>query len=242
MGIVTTMASPDVLTDYTHRLISVLRAHANLEQARPMQAYMRDKFEFLGIRAPKRDALVRQFLEENGVPEGEALQTVVRELWRQPEREFQYAALTLLEKYRKHAEPSHIGLLEELALSKSWWDTVDLLAGRLIGDLFTRFPELIPGYVERWMASDSIWLQRTAILFQLYYKARTDHVLLFDLIRRLSHSKEFFIQKAIGWALREYSKTDETLVRQFVAGNTLATLSVREALKYAERVRKEQRS
>ncbi|MBP1156922.1 MULTISPECIES: DNA alkylation repair protein [unclassified Paenibacillus] len=231
------MESPDELTDYTHRLTSLLRVHANPEQAGPMQAYMRDQFEFLGIRAPERDAVVRQYLKENGVPKGEALQTVVRELWQQPEREYQYAALTLLEKYRKDAEPSHIGLLEKLVSSKSWWDTVDLLAGRLVGDLFARYPELIPGYIERWMASDSIWLNRTAILFQLHYKARTDTVLLFDLILRLSHSKEFFIQKAIGWALREYSKTDETLVRQFVADNTLAPLSVREALKYAERIR-----
>ncbi|KPV59960.1 DNA alkylation repair protein, partial [Paenibacillus sp. A3] len=107
--------------------------------------------------------------------------------------------------------------------------------GHSVGELFTRFPELIPVRTQRWMASDSMWLQRTALLFQLRYKKRTDAALLFDLIRQCAASKEFFIRKAIGWALREYSKTDEAAVRRFVAETALSPLSIREALKYVDR-------
>lgn len=224
-----------VTSDYAGRLQARLRSHANPDLAGPMQDYMRGQFAFLGIKSPERAALVRQFLQENGVPEDGELEKVVRELWAQPEREFQYAALTLLGKRSKTADASRIELLEELITTKSWWDTVDELAGHAVGELFTRFPGLIPVRTQRWMASNSMWLQRTALLFQLRYKERTDAALLFDLIRQCADSKEFFIRKAIGWALREYSKTDEAAVRRFVAETALSPLSIREALKYADR-------
>ncbi|KPV58309.1 DNA alkylation repair protein, partial [Paenibacillus sp. A3] len=113
-----------VTSDYAGRLEAHLRSHANPELAGPMQAYMRDQFAFLGIKSPERTALVRQFLQENGVPGNGELEQAVRELWAQPEREFQYAALTLLGKRGKPADASRIELLEELITTKSWWDTV----------------------------------------------------------------------------------------------------------------------
>lgn len=152
-----------------------------------------------------------------------------------PEREFQYTALSLLDKFSRKAEASHITLLEELITTHSWWDTVDMLAGKLVGRLFARFPALIPDYTERWMSSGNIWLIRTAILFQLNYKQRTDADRLFDMIRRNVDSREFFINKAIGWALRQYAKTDEQAVIRFVEATPLNPLSVREALKHVKR-------
>ncbi|MDF2961479.1 MAG: hypothetical protein K0S39_3214 [Paenibacillus sp.] len=219
---------------YANRLEQWLRAHADSDKAAPMQAYMRDLFPFLGVRSPERAALVKAFLQEHGLPQGTELQDTVRELWRLPEREFQYTALQLLEKQRKQLQPSDIDLLEHLVVNKSWWDTVDTIAGGLIGAHFTKFPELIPVYTERWISSDNLWLQRSALLFQLSYKSRTDAPILFDYIRRTADSKEFFLRKAIGWALRQYSKTDEAAVRRFVAEAKLSPLSEREALKYAD--------
>ncbi|WP_308636766.1 DNA alkylation repair protein [Paenibacillus silvisoli] len=217
---------------YTSELESVLRAHANRELAESMEAYMRHLFPFLGIRTPERNALVKQFMKEHGVPAGEELEAVVRELWSKPEREFHYAAMMLLEKRKKDADAGQVGLLEELITTHSWWDTVDLLASHQVGNVFTRYPELVSVYTEKWIASEDMWLRRTAILYQLGYKGRTDAELLFSLIRRTAHETEFFIRKAIGWALREYAKTDAAAVQRFVAETELSPLSVREALKH----------
>ncbi|UUZ92747.1 DNA alkylation repair protein [Paenibacillus sp. P25] len=220
---------------YAGQLEALLRSRANPEQAAGMEAYMREQFPFLGIKTPEREALTKVFLKEHGVPSGDTLEEAVRALWRLPEREFQYTAMALLDKRRKDAGSARIDLLEELVTAKSWWDTVDLLAARLIGNHFTLYPEQIPGYTGRWLDSGNLWPQRSVLLFQLGYKKRTDTALLFGAIRHCADSKEFFIRKAIGWALREYSKTDEAAVRAFVAETPLSPLSVREALKYADR-------
>jgi 3-methyladenine DNA glycosylase AlkD len=224
--------------DYLKQLEALLRSHANPTVAGPMQSYMKDHFPFLGIKTPERSMLTNSFIKEHVVPHGDELDSIVRALWALPEREFHYTAMILLEKQRKKATKPQIELLEELICSKSLWDTVDLLAGHLVGNLFTLYPELIPIYIERWMESGHMWLQRTAILFQLGYKQRTDSRLLFDCIRRVADSKEFFIRKAIGWALREYSKTNEAAVRQFVADTALSPLSVREALRVVDKKKK----
>ncbi|NOU93009.1 DNA alkylation repair protein [Paenibacillus sp. LMG 31456] len=222
---------------YSNRLENWLRAHANSEKASPMEAYMRNLFPFLGIKSPDRVKLVKAFIQEHGIPpQGEELTCTIRELWQLPEREFHYTALQLLEKHLKKLEPAAIDLLEELVVTHSWWDTVDTIAGRLIGSYFTQYPDLIPVYTERWINSDNMWLQRSALLFQLSYKKRTDEALLFDYIRRTAHSKEFFLRKAIGWALRQYAKTNEPAVRQFVSETELSPLSVREALKHSSTV------
>jgi 3-methyladenine DNA glycosylase AlkD len=126
-------------------------------------------------------------------------------------------------------------VLEELIGVRSWWDTVDFLAPKLAGPLLLRYPELIGTYPGRWIESDNIWYQRSAILFQLDYKQQTDAQRLFDYIRRRADSREFFVQKAAGWALRQYSKTAPDAVREFIAGNELPPLTVREGLKWVER-------
>lgn len=217
---------------YADKLEALLRGHANAGQAAAMKAYMREQFEFLGIRTPERNALMRAFMKEHGVPSGAELEATVRRLWALPEREFPYAAMTLLEKRKKELGPAQIELLEFLVTTQAWWDTVDLLASHLAGALFSKHPELVPAYTEKWIAADSLWLRRSALLFQLGYKGRTDAELLFALIRRTAHESDFFMRKAIGWALREYGKTDPAAVRAFVRDTELSPLSVREALKY----------
>lgn len=220
---------------YTIDLEKWLRAHANAANAPSMEAYMKNHFPFLGIKNPERIAVTKQFTKEHGFPKGEEAVRVAQELWLLPEREFHYTALLMLIQIRKSVPTEHIDVLEHFVVTNSWWDSVDTIADHLIGVHLQRFPELIPAYVEKWLASNNMWLQRTAILFQLKYKKKTDVPLLYHCIRAMAHSKEFFIRKAIGWALREYSKTDAAAVQGFVGSTELSPLSVREALKVIQR-------
>ncbi|KRE49658.1 DNA alkylation repair protein [Paenibacillus sp. Soil522] len=208
------------------------REHANPEIAEPMEAYMRNQFVFLGIKTPERKQLLREFWKQNEKPQGEELLQTAEQLWQLMEREFHYVAMGLLEKYGKEAKPPHIDVLERWVTTQSWWDTVDFLAAHLVGYQLSKYPELIADYTARWIVSENLWLRRTAILFQLKYKQHTDTERLFDYIRRTKGESEFFIRKAIGWALREYAKTDAALVHRFVKETDLSPLSKKEALKH----------
>ncbi|ECL7895907.1 TPA: DNA alkylation repair protein [Listeria innocua] len=209
---------------------TLFRANRSVADSRPMEAYMKNQFLFLGIRATERKKLVADFLKENGMPVD--LLGLVVELFAEEEREFQYAAIDLLSRYGKKQASEAIEIYEQLVTTKSWWDTVDGLAGTIVSNHFKLYPDLIPIYNEAWINGDNIWLARTAILFQLKYKEETNAELLFSNCEKWLGSKEFFIQKAIGWALRQYAKIDSEAVRVFVNSHTLAPLSRREALKH----------
>lgn len=209
---------------------TLFRANRSVADSRPMEAYMKNQFLFLGIRATERKKLVADFLKENGMPVD--LLGLVVELFAEEEREFQYAAIDLLSRYGKKQASEAIEIYEQLVTTKSWWDTVDGLAGTVVSNHFKLYPDLIPTYNEAWINGDNIWLARTAILFQLKYKEETNVELLFANCEKWLGSKEFFIQKAIGWALRQYAKIDSEAVRVFVNSHTLAPLSRREALKH----------
>ncbi|MBC2111950.1 DNA alkylation repair protein [Listeria innocua] len=209
---------------------TLFRANRSVADSRPMEAYMKNQFPFLGIRATERKKLVADFLRENGMPD-DLLELVV-ELFAEKERELQYAAIDLLSRYGKKQASEAIEIYEQLVTTKSWWDTVDGLAGTVVSNHFKLYPDLIPIYNEAWINGDNIWLARTAILFQLKYKEETNAELLFANCEKWLGSKEFFIQKAIGWALRQYAKVDSEAVRVFVNSHTLAPLSRREALKH----------
>ena len=216
---------------------AVVRLQAAFEPARDparaaaMSAYMRDLFPFLGIPTPQREALQREALA--GVPklsEGELIEAALG-LWELPEREYQYAALALLGRGAKSLTPAFIPVARQLVETKPWWDTVDSLASHVVGGIVLRHPEL-RGEMDRWIEDDDFWVARVALLHQLRHKGATDADRLFAYCERRAGDTEFFIRKAIGWALREYSKTDAAAVREFVARNeaTLSGLSKREAL------------
>jgi 3-methyladenine DNA glycosylase AlkD len=211
------------------------QGQSNPENAFFMKKYMKGQYEYFGIKSPERRELMKEFLEENGYPPEGELEQIAKECWEQPQRECQYLIMEILGKLAKKADKKRIDLYEYLVVNKSWWDTVDYIASNLVGVHFLKYPELMRDYSEKWMDSGNIWLQRTAILFQLKYKKKTDPDLLIDYINRLQGSKEFFINKAIGWILREYSKTDADWVIKYVATNPLAPLSKREAMKWLER-------
>jgi 3-methyladenine DNA glycosylase AlkD len=134
----------------------------------------------------------------------------------------------------KELPSDFIRTIEYLLITKSWWDTVDSIAGNSVGAHFKRYPRVREKYLARWRKSENFWLRRTTLLFQLNYKKDTDFPLLCDLIRENLGSKEFFINKAIGWSLRQYSRVDPQGVRDFVAQTPLHPLSKREALKWLE--------
>jgi 3-methyladenine DNA glycosylase AlkD len=203
-----------------------------MPQAGPMEQYMKNKFPFLGIKKPLRSKLERQFFQESNILKEPFHHAFILELWEKGEREYQYAALTYIEKSLKRLGKDDFDLMETLITTKSWWDTVDTLAAKPVGTIAARHPEVIGERISGWAVSENMWLRRTAILFQLKYKQDTDEDLLYGYILKNADDKEFFIQKAIGWALREYSKTNPSSVRRFLEEHRVSPLSYREGSKY----------
>ncbi len=224
---------------YSRSIQVLLSAHAHPDQAGPMKRYMRDQFDYLGIKGPEFVALFNEQIQSRGLPPIADLDAILRDLWSLPQREYQYFAAALLGRFQAGLPGSFITTLEYLIVTKSWWDTVDTIATGAVGVHFKRYPGVQRRYLARWRKSGNIWLRRSALLFQLHYKSDTDFALLCDIICENLDSKEFFINKAIGWALRTYSRTDAQAVRQFVASTPLQALSKREALKWLEKHGKE---
>ncbi len=219
---------------YVTSLKTLFEQNANPVQAAPMKKYMRDQFEYLGIKTPQNRTLQKEFYKTYGLPELSELDEVLRDLWSLPQREFQYIAVGLLGRFNKQIPASFIKTIEYLIVTKSWWDTVDIIAGGTVGVHFKRFPDVREKYLAQWRASDNFWLRRTTILFQLGYKKETDFDLLCEIIRENLDSKEFFINKAIGWSLRQYARIDPKAVTKFVKSTPLNPLSRREAMKHLE--------
>jgi 3-methyladenine DNA glycosylase AlkD len=217
---------------YALSLKKLYEQNANPAQAGPMKKYMRDQFEYLGIKSPQSAALMKEFIKQHGLPPITQLDTIARELWSLPHREFQYVATGLVSRLENKLEPEFITTIEYLLITKSWWDTVDSVAGNIVGTQFKRFPKVREKYLKKWRKSDNFWLRRVTLLFQLGYKKETDFDLLCELIHENLGSDEFFINKAIGWALRQYAHTNPVPVKKFVkATKDLNPLSRREALK-----------
>jgi 3-methyladenine DNA glycosylase AlkD len=216
---------------YLNLITDAYMVVANPAYAVPMKAYMRDQFEYLGIRAPERRLINKGLKAEHGLPAIGNMPALIKALWKKPEREYQYAAIDFMQLLNKEWSAEDIHLLEYMIVHKSWWDSVDNIVSSLAGPWLKKFPEAWPATTNQWISSENMWLQRAAIIHQNAYKQHTNEQLLYRYIKQCIHSKEFFIQKAIGWALREYAKTNPNSVRQFVNSNTLAPLSKREALR-----------
>lgn len=223
------------MSEFIQVLSEEFQRSADPENAVGQKAYMRNQFEFFGIKAPIRKDIQKPFLVKTYLPPKEELEGLVKELWNKPEREFQMFGQELTAKYQRQFGEKDIELLEFMVVNKSWWDTVDFIASHLMGSFFKIFPELRQQYVDKWLDSNNIWLQRCALLFQLKYREQVDTELLVYIINRLLGSKEFFINKAIGWILREYSKRNPNWVMEFVNETDLHSLSRKEALKAINR-------
>lgn len=212
-------------------LITDLEENRNELLAESMSKYMQDKFRFLGVRGATRTEIYKKYF-----PDARKTKTIdwnfVENCWNKEEREFQYVVVYYLKAMQKFLKREDISRLKYLIVTKSWWDTVDLLA-KVVGSLVIR----IEGYDQimiEWSKDSNIWLKRVAILYQLSLKEKVDKQVLERILVNNLGDSEFFINKAIGWALRDYSKFNPEWVREFIKKNkdNMANLSIREASKY----------
>jgi 3-methyladenine DNA glycosylase AlkD len=215
-------------------MIETIQAHLELlhdsAQAVAMRAYMRDQFAFLGIPAPLRKAAGKLAFTDLGLKNKPLELDLVKQLWALPEREYQYMAIEYLHSQTKKLGLADFALLEFLITHKSWWDTVDGLAP-LVGILVQHFPSLLE-QLDGWAEDPNFWLRRVAIIHQLRFKSETDSSRLFTYALLNVSDKEFFVRKAIGWALREYAKTAPRVVQDFILEHPeFSNLTKREALK-----------
>lgn len=213
-------------------LEQVFRKNASAEIAAPMEAYMKNNFSFLGIKTTPRRTLFKEIWNLHKEEVKQNTREIALELFSMKEREFHYCGIEILMKeLKKKYRKEDIQLIEKMIVTHSWWDSVDTIAKYLLGNYLVQFPEEIPNVIKLFSSSDNMWLNRSAILFQLDYKVQTDAELLFSICKEHKDSKEFFIQKAIGWALRDYSRFNPKGVTEFVAKTDLKPLSKREALR-----------
>jgi len=199
-------------------------------RAEQQRAYMRNQFDYYGLPAPQWLGLLKTTFQEHGTFTGNKLKSFVELCYQQDYREMHYTGQEMMQTRIREWPSSWIKVLEKCITTESWWDTVDWLA-KLTGIHFRSHPELQHQYSYKWIESNNMWLQRVAIIHQLFYREKTDEKLLFEMIRRRSDSKEFFIQKACGWALRQHAKTFPKRVEWFLERNELPKLAIREARK-----------
>ena len=211
-------------------LVKELKTVANPDDAVAMKAYMKNKFEFLGVKTPARRKLAKTFFKQQ--TDSVIDWNFINEAWNNPYRELQYTALDYLESRQTLLTPSDLPRLKKLAQTKSWWDTIDFL-DRLVESIIARFPET-KEIILSWSCDEDIWLRRLAFDHQLLRKEETDTELLEKILVNNLGQTEFFINKAIGWALRDYSKTNPDWVRDFIERHRaeMAALSIREGSKY----------
>jgi 3-methyladenine DNA glycosylase AlkD len=217
--------SPDFLPALDAALAPVI----DPGRAPGMRAYMRDQFEYFGIGTPQRRAATKPLLKALAGIGADNLIAHAWQLWELPQREYQYVALDLLAMHWKEFNAGDIPRLLGFCRSKSWWDTVDSLAS-IIGDVLRYGHD----HMDDALRHENMWTRRVAVLHQLGWRGKVDTGRLFEYALALSHEKEFFIQKAIGWALRDYARHDAQAVREFTLTerHRLSALSFREANKH----------
>ena len=222
-------------------VIAALREAADPVRAPQQQAHMKSEMPYFGVGVPQCRRIAGAVFRKYPLPDAQAWETAILDLWRNAaHREERYAAVELLlfGRYSRWLEPARVPLIEELVVTGAWWDYVDAIAGRGVGAMFAAHPGPMKAVLRDWAKDASIWKRRTAILAQLKSKQATDTKLLADTIRPSIGDPEFFLRKGIGWALREYSKTDPAWVQAFVSAHPeLSDLSRREALKHLERTK-----
>ncbi len=218
---------------YVKKISNVFTANKNASKAKGAKAYMLNQFEFFGIATPLRRTISKDFYKSHPIKNHAELSLIIKECFAEPEREMHYFAIELLGCHKKLWSKQTIPLIEWIITHNSWWDSVDSTNSHVIGKFFIQFTEYIKPTTSKWNRSSNIWLQRMSILFQLIYKDKTDTELLTKYIEHCQLEEEFFIRKAIGWALRTYAYTDTKWVKGFIKTHPqLSNLSKREALKH----------
>jgi 3-methyladenine DNA glycosylase AlkD len=217
-----------------------LAARANPAKAPDMQAYMKSEMPFLGVQKPAREEIARAVFAAHPLDGFEAWRDTVLRLWREATyREERYLALRLARdrRYREHRTMAALPLYDELIVTGAWWDFVDEVAVRLIGELLARDGSATAPVLRAWASDDELWRRRAAIVCQVLRKRDTDLALLYDCIEPNRGDRDFFIRKGIGWALRAYAWVDPDEVERYCATHELSPLSRREALRNLDRMR-----
>jgi 3-methyladenine DNA glycosylase AlkD len=222
--------------NYVFKLYKYLNGLGNEIIAEKQSKYMRNRFPFFGIMNAPRDKYWKEFQEEEGPLSKQDFTELARECIQYKERELWYIALQVIKQNKKHLKPQDLSFIKDMIVRSDWWDIVDILAVHAIGSLCMNYPDL-KQEVNQWIESENFWLRRTAIIYQLSYRLKTDETVLYKNILTTCMEKEFFIRKAIGWALREYSKHNPTSVRIFIEQNRhqLSSLSIKEGTKYTQK-------
>jgi len=218
-------------------LIITLETHRDEARAAKMKSYLKDHFECYGIDSKRRRELSREYIHHYKGASFEQVKDQIRRLWASSIRDCQYVAMDLFSKHEKKIGEEDLEFIRDLITTKSWWDTVDWLASHALGTYLLLYPANRYDIIEDWMASGQMWLQRSCIIHQLFYRQKTDKDLLAALILEMVGSKEFFINKACGWALRQYSKSNSQWVEKFINENrqNLNNLTIKEGMKWIEK-------
>jgi len=216
---------------------AALAEHAEPERAPAMQTYMKSSMPYLGLRAPVLARALRPVLAERRLPDAEVWAATARALWRQAAyREERYAAIALTghRHYRAFQTPGALPLYEEMIVTGRWWDYVDEVAIRRVGPILRAYPAELTPVMLRWSRDEDLWRRRTSIICQIAFRDEIDLDLLHAAIDANLAEKDFFVRKAIGWALRQQARIDPDEVRRFVAARAdrMSPLSRREALKH----------
>ena len=224
----------------THPLVvevrGALKRAGDPARAPQMQAYMKSAMPFRGVASPAQRRLWRDTFPRFPLATAAEWRRVALQLWREAAfREERYAAIALtdLRRYAAWRTPAAVPLFEEMIVTGAWWDYVDVLASHHLGDVLRADRRTMASLMRRWARSDHMWKRRAALLCQLRFKDETDLPLLYDCIEPNLNDREFFIRKAIGWALRAYAWTDGREIARYVREHeaALSALSRREALK-----------
>ena len=219
------------------QIISELERIKDTERAPAMEAYMKNRYVFLGVSAVPRKVLFAGFKKDWQQLSEKDRWNFIYECWQHEARELQYIALdALLSDYKKRFAVSDLAHLEYLITQKSWWDTIDLLVSHAVGHYARQFPDIFCAKAKEWEESTNFWLHRSLLIYQLKYKQQTDLEKLQYYIHQFKWNKEFFVQKAIGWSLREVSKWNPSWVLKVVETENIQGLAKREALKYVLKV------
>ncbi|NQU05042.1 MAG: DNA alkylation repair protein [Calditrichaeota bacterium] len=218
----------------TIEIRSAFKVAANPEEAPAMQSYVKSELLFYGVKSPARKEIYKILFNKHGIADSTEYERIIRELWDAGYHEERYAAISFAVRYKKFHTLEALQLYRMMIISGAWWDLVDGIACDLINPLLKKFQHEMKERLKQWIKDDDIWIRRTAILSQLRFKSDTDHKMLFDFCKQCLHEKSFWIRKAIGWALREYSKSEPDRVRMFVDENreAMSGLSLKEASKY----------
>lgn len=218
---------------YLTAIKKIYAANGDATNAKGAKAYLLNQFEFYGIKTPLRRQICKAFYNTNPIKDHNELSTLIKACFGEPQRELHYFAIELLGHHKNLWSPKTIPLIEWMITHNSWWDSVDSTNSAVISKYFLQFPEAIEPVTSKWNQSSNKWLQRMSLLFQLTYKAKTDTALLSKYIEHTELEEDFFIRKAIGWALRSYANTNAKWVILFIKAHPqLSNLSKREALKH----------